>query len=301
MRLINCKTFLLEEVFNNIPPYAILSHTWGPGELTLQDWLSGEAARNKPGYAKIEWSCKQAQSDGIGYLWVDTCCIDKTSSSELSEAINSMFAWYRDSSVCYAFLADVGESDDQAFRASRWFTRGWTLQELIAPADLVFYSKTWTPLGTKFTKRALLSSITGIDSDYLRQPKKIHHASISRRMSWMANRTTTRVEDIAYCMLGIFGINMALLYGEGARAFLRLQEEIIKVSDDQTIFCWQDTQQAQTSSTRNVLHDWASILAPFPAVFQSSSRFFPRSEGGGTSAARPYSITNRGLQITAPL
>ena len=114
----------------------------------------------------------------------------------------------------------------------------------------------------------------------------------------MAKRTTTRIEDMAYCMLGIFGINMALLYGEDTRAFLRLQEEIIKVSDDQTIFCWQDAKHFHP--TRRVPHDWVSILAPHPAAFHNSSQFFPRS-GDGIPSTRPYSITNRGLRITAPL
>jgi len=299
MRLINCGSLQLEEFFTEIPPYAILSHTWGLGELTLQDWTSplDNDVRKKPGYAKIEGACKKATAEGINYVWVDTCCIDKTSSSELSEAINSMFAWYRDSRVCYAFLADVGKGDDEAFRKSRWFKRGWTLQELIAPANLVFYSKNWHALGTKTDEKkgALVSSITGIDSDYLRRPKNIYHASIARRMSWMANRTTTRVEDMAYCMLGIFDINMALLYGEGSRAFLRLQEEIIRVSDDQTIFCWQGV-----SGMHRASHDWISILAPHPAAFHQSSQFFP-GPGKGIPATRPYTITNRGLRLTAPL
>jgi hypothetical protein len=309
MRLIDAESLQLREFFGDVPEYAILSHTWDEGELSLQDWNHLDEAQKKAGYAKIKGSCHQALKDGLKYVWVDTNCIDKTSSSELSEAINSMYGWYRDSKVCYVYLSDVSVPENydggdctsipairDTIRRSRWFTRGWTLQELIAPTMLVFYSQEWRQLGTKKTERALISEITGIDSDYLRQPKKVQHASIARRMSWMAKRTTTRVEDIAYCMLGIFDINMALLYGEGNKAFLRLQEEIIKVSNDQTIFCW----RAGPHNKGRVPDDWVSILAPHPAVFQDSAQFFPEP-GTSASPIGPYAITNYGLSITVPL
>jgi len=332
MRLINTASLKLEEFFSEVPEYAILSHTWGTGEVSFQDWANLDEARRKDGYAKIEGGCRQAIKDGIKYLWVDTNCIDKTSSSELSEAINSMFSYYSEAKVCYVYLADVSIPDgaaatarcstdpalQAAFRRSRWFTRGWTLQELLAPSALVFFSREWRDIGTKASERGLITSISGIDSDYLRQPKKIKSASVARRMSWMANRTTTRVEDIAYCMLGIFDINMALLYGEGTKAFLRLQEEIIKVSNDQTIFCWQkghhsDRGRAGSSSSSPLVpSDWLSVLAPHPVVFRGSGQFFSEPSASAASsatsasahrstAAKPYSITNFGLSIDVPL
>jgi hypothetical protein len=317
MRLINSRTLELEEFFGKAPPYAILSHTWADGkpgeEVTLQDWSQLDMARQKPGYAKIEGSCRQASDDGIGYVWVDTNCIDKTSSSELSEAINSMFAWYRDSEVCYVYLADVCVPDstdtddygsrhqiDDIMRRSRWFTRGWTLQELVAPRVLHFYSSEWRLLGTRDSRQVLISDITGIDKAYLWSgPRRsLHTASVARRMSWMSARTTTRVEDLAYCLLGIFNINMALLYGEGNKAFMRLQEEIIKVSNDQTIFCWQAGPHDQGQVSRS----WISILAPHPAAFQQSGLFIPApSRSIKTAVVDPYFITNYGLRISLPL
>lgn len=123
------KFSLVERVGNDIPPYAILSHTWGPSkdEVTYHDLLNG-TGRNKMGYCKLEFCRKQAEQDRLQYFWVDTCCIDKTSSAELSEAINSMYSWYQAAEVCYAYLADVPSNN--TFSCSRWFTRGWTLQEL---------------------------------------------------------------------------------------------------------------------------------------------------------------------------
>lgn len=188
MRLINTQTLKIEERFNNIPPYAILSHTWGEGEVTLGDWGNLDEAKKKKGYRKIELTCQQAARDGLQYAWVDTNCIDKTSSAELSEAINSMFAWYRDSEVCYVFFEDVvvpetlqnGPSTTYlndptvkaAFVKSKWFTRGWTLQELLAPSKVLFFSFEWLPLSNKDVQRNLLSEITGIDSDYIKPSKQ---------------------------------------------------------------------------------------------------------------------------------
>src|SRR5438045_93423 len=147
MRLINSTTHELEEFSGDIPEYAILSHTWEKKELSFQD-IQGRNAKQMVEFAKVEACCSLAKLDGFDYVWIDTCCIDKTSSSELSEAINSMYQWYKGAQVCYAYLADVpsGEdlhSTDSSFAKSRWFTRGWTLQELIAPSSLVFYGKGW--------------------------------------------------------------------------------------------------------------------------------------------------------------
>jgi hypothetical protein len=176
-------------------------------------------------------------------LTLRSCCIDKKSSAELSEAINSMYRWYQQSAVCYVFLADVSSDKPEIkvqFKSSRWFTRGWTLQELIAPQNVVFYSKEWRILGTKSDDEMtiFLSLITRIDEEYV-NGKDINLASISKRMSWASSRRTTRTEDIAYCLLGIFDLNMPLLYGEGKRAFRRLQEEILKTQPyEHTLFAW---------------------------------------------------------------
>lgn len=162
---------------------------------------------------------------------------------KLSEAINSTFSWYQGAQVCYAYLSDVtwsptGDSRRSRFTQSRWFTRGWTLQELLAPQTLIFYDAHWFPLGSKADRSLGIKAATGISAEYLTGKKRLHDASIAQRMSWAANRQTQRKEYIAYSLLGIFGVNMPMLYGEGAKAFIRLQEEIIKESRDLSIFAW---------------------------------------------------------------
>jgi hypothetical protein len=233
MRLLNAKTKRLEEFFEkDIPPYAILSHTWGKDEVLFKDVTKGRYNNDSN---KIEGCCREALGSGLDYVWIDTCCIDKRSSAELSEAINSMFDWYEKSAACYAYLADVHDILDLyvpestlAFRESKWWTRGWTLQELLAPRRVKFYNASWTPLGEKIlpppdfwsTRRrpigemdGLISEITGIGIKYLTGENKSCDASIAEKMSWAALRQTTREEDIAYSLLGIFNVNMPLLYG----------------------------------------------------------------------------------------
>ncbi|KAH8163127.1 hypothetical protein CIB48_g5096, partial [Xylaria polymorpha] len=192
----------------NVPAYAILSHTWGADELSLQglqtwhvsnnSWYEGQSSTTagditlKAGFVKVKRAAAFAAERGFTYLWVDTCCIDKTSSAELSEAINSMFKWYAQSAECHALLSDVppvAEQDPQS------------------PAVLLGKAR----------------------------PANI---SVASRLQWASERQTTRAEDIAYCLLGIFDVNMPLLYGEGQRAFVRLQEVILKSTSDQSIFAW---------------------------------------------------------------
>jgi hypothetical protein len=173
------------------------------------------------------------------FLTYTSCCIDKTSSAELSEAINSMFRWYSRSKVCYAYLTDVSyDGFDDSLPKSRWFTRGWTLQELLAPSSVVFYSAEWTRIGDSEVLISVLRNVTRIDEGILSRTKSLDWVSVAEKMSWAATRETTRVEDMAYCLLGIFDINMPLLYGEGGRAFQRLQEEILRNSQDQSLFAW---------------------------------------------------------------
>ena len=188
-------------------------------------------------------ACQVARDAGYRYIWIDSCCIDKTSSSELSQAINSMYAWYGASRVCYAYLADVPPGDDpeyegSVFRESRWFTRGWTLQELIAPVDVVFLSADWQTIGSKHYLGDVLEETTGIDQDALLHATELDKFSVAQRFSWASKRTTERVEDQAYSLMGIFDINMPTLYGEGERALRRLQEEIVRRTPDQSIFAW---------------------------------------------------------------
>jgi heterokaryon incompatibility protein (HET) len=243
MRLLHTTKFHLEEFYrDDIPQYAILSHTWGKEEVLFQDIQNGTASR-KAGWAKVEGCCSQARADNFEWIWIDTLCIDKSSSAELSEAINSMFAWYSYSVICYAYLVDV-DADmwdlelDKKIENSRWFTRGWTLQELIAPKVVEFYSTNWIQIGTKRSLRDVISRISGIPTEVLRGAKSYLNCNVGERMSWASLRQTTRVEDIAYCLIGLFNIHMPLLYGEGRRAFQRLQEEILKISFDKTLFIW---------------------------------------------------------------
>ncbi|EIW58308.1 HET-domain-containing protein, partial [Trametes versicolor FP-101664 SS1] len=228
--------------------YAILSHTWrsekGGGEQSYDARSPPSCILSHPKISdKIKGVCKVAREAGIRLVWNDACCIDKSSSAELSEAINSMYELYRLSQVCYVYLEDVSDDDDPGdqdsrFRRSRWHTRGWTLQELIAPEAVEFLTKTWRLLGTKMGLAVTLEEITGIDFKILTGQATVYSASVARRLSWASLRETTRIEDRAYSLMGIFGIHMSPIYGEGDNAFLRLQEEIVRTIPDQSIFAW---------------------------------------------------------------
>jgi hypothetical protein len=244
MRLLHYNTdggFSLAEFFEGDIPkkYAILSHRWGAEEVTFKDLTDG-TSKGKAGHGKIEFCGEQARRDGLQYFWVDTCCIDKSNAVELQEAINSMFRWYRDATRCYVYLSNVSirkrkASDmsaectwESAFRASKWFTRGWTLQELIAPASVDFFSKEGELLGNKASLERYICEVTGIPARVLRG-SPLSDFSVDERLSWAARRETFRQEDQAYSLLGIFGIYLPLIYGEGKEhAFRRLTKEIQK-------------------------------------------------------------------------
>jgi len=304
MRLINSKTLLFEEHFDpDVPPYAILSHTWGPRdqEVTYQDYtdiLRGDkSAKGKAGYAKIVETCRLARRRNLGLVWIDTCCIDKSSSAELAESINSMFKWYQESRTCFVYLEDLepGGNMNEDLGKCRWFTRGWTLQELLAPSSLSFYDNTWTKRGRKRDYLSQISAITHIDEDVLAGTVTLEECSLGERMYWAANRRTTRVEDIAYCLLGIFDVNLPLIYGEGPKAFRRLQEEIIKQTDDMTIFSWQRPHPKTFPEWGLQVGD--DLLASSPADFTRQK--FPRDiEPDGTLR---FAFTNTALRIRAPL
>jgi len=241
---------LTDDLIENIPQYAILSHTWGKPaeEVAYKDLLMANVvdSTKKPGYQKIKFCGEQAARDKLDYFWVDTCCIDKSSSAELSEAINCMFRWYRNAARCYVYLSDVQmkkrksvkESSETtwepAFRSSRWFTRGWTLQELVAPIGVEFFSSEGERLGDKISLQQTLHEITGIAVTAL-QGYPLSQFSITERMSWAETRRTTREEDCAYSLLGIFNVQMPLVYGEGRKKALdRLREEIDKALHGKT-------------------------------------------------------------------
>ncbi|KAL1949700.1 hypothetical protein VTO73DRAFT_8581 [Trametes versicolor] len=233
--------------------YAILSHVWAR-DRSEQSFADIERLRSlgvtsyddSQVSAKIRGCVRAAKEHGFGWIWNDTCCIDKRSSAELEEAINSMFRWYAEAAMCLAYLEDVSdgcaiEETDSAFRRSMWFKRGWTLQELLAPHCLVFLSVNWKHLGTKFGSADLLHDITGIDPEVLTFHRALQHVSVARRMSWASRRETSRIEDQAYSLLGIFDVSMATIYGEGSHAFRRLQVKIMKRTADHTLFAWGDS------------------------------------------------------------
>jgi hypothetical protein len=230
-------TLELSEFMDDIPPYAILSHTWGYDEVSFAEIQRPERDKKK-GFGKIRGCCRQARGDGFEWVWIDTCCINKASSVELNEAINSMFEWYGQAQVCYVYLEDVeirssSRFPDQAFSSARWFTRGWCLQELIAPPTVEFYSADWAELGTKLDLCEKIQQITGIPREVLvGKPNALQGCSIAQRLLWASNRQTTRIEDKAYSLLGIFNVSMPLIYGEGDRAFSRLQAEIARQPED---------------------------------------------------------------------
>ncbi|KIV78852.1 hypothetical protein PV11_06461 [Exophiala sideris] len=237
----NGEVSLTKYFTSNIPRYAILSHTWGADddEVTFTDIRDG-CGKRKAGYVKIKFCGKQAQKDNVQYFWVDTCCIDKSSSAELQEAINSMFRWYQKADKCYVYLSDVStaihtgtnhDTNDHISRAlqeSRWFRRGWTLQELIAPVSVEFFSSEGNHMGSKSSLEHDIHKLTGISLEVLRG-RDLAEVTVEERLSWADYRETSRPEDKAYSLLGIFNIFMPLIYGEGGvNAFARLRKKIAK-------------------------------------------------------------------------
>lgn len=234
------KFSLTENLFpGNIPPYATLSHTWGPetDEVSFRDLADG-TGKNKAGYNKIMFCAEQARRDGLQHFWVDTCCIDQSNNNEVSEAINSMFRWYSYAARCYVYMSDVSITDSEqsshqpefawepAFRTSRWFTRGWTLQELLAPTSVEFFALDGRRLGDKVSLGQQIHEVTGIAVAAL-QGAPLSQFGVEERLKWAGKRRTKREEDWAYCLLGIFGVFMPLIYGERRdNAVRRLREEI---------------------------------------------------------------------------
>ncbi|KAL1948085.1 hypothetical protein VTO73DRAFT_12160 [Trametes versicolor] len=320
--------------------YAILSHTWRSaadgGEQSLEDVKKLQSASFVPAQrhevgsqsetlsdsprllrptldpttslldhphlsTKISQACLVARMNGFRLIWIDSCCIDKASSAELSEAINSMYELYRLSGACYVYLADVPDDDHpqalgSSFRFSRWHKRGWTLQELIAPERVIFLTSTWRFLGTRLSLATTLADITMISVDILVGRASVASISVAQRMSWASLRETTRVEDRAYSLLGIFGVHLSPIYGEGDNAFRRLQEEIIKTIPDQSIFAW-GTSCTLHSLARGEVAGWIDP-APDPEVLAPSPWYFSRFLSSNVTSLSPAAFASRiGLAI----
>ncbi|KAK4073171.1 uncharacterized protein Triagg1_5451 [Trichoderma aggressivum f. europaeum] len=275
MRLINTSTLEFAWFPRTPPPHAILSHTWGSDEVTFTDFTNLSTRAKKSGFTKIKQTCEKALKNGFSYVWIDTCCINKESSSELSEAINSMFRWYRDAAICYAYLEDAPDdmklpiTSSSSIKHCRWFTRGWTLQELLAPKEVVFFGAKWTKIGRKTELKEIVEQITGIPCAILTGDIRLDQTSVANRMNWAAKRETTREEDIAYCLMGIFDVNMPMIYGEGRNAFTRLQEEILKQTQDDSLFAWRASQESASEAP------YRGLFASSPKEFASEATFTP--------------------------
>ncbi|KAH9915017.1 heterokaryon incompatibility protein-domain-containing protein [Epithele typhae] len=260
MRLLATDTGFMSEFADPTEvKYAILSHVWArktaendkpyEPELTYDDYIR---LRTEHGDGsddlfldklplKVRRSCEVAKHHGISFIWIDTCCINKSNSSELSEAINSMYRWYSLAQVCYAYLYDVDHAKTK-FHDSEWFKRGWTLQELIAPPEVLFFDSDWQMIGSRYDLSDEIRAITNIDRAVLRKERQISDVCVAQRMSWAASRKTTREEDMAYCLIGIFDVHLPPLYGERDYAFIRLQEAILAKIPDQSILAWGSNQ-----------------------------------------------------------
>ncbi|KAG2129011.1 hypothetical protein DEU56DRAFT_502924 [Suillus clintonianus] len=238
--------------------YAMLSHKWASAKDEPQYWqIKGsvyemDAPRE---ISKLQQFCTVSKKEGYRWAWSDTCCIDKTNNAELQESIISMFSWYKESAITIVYLADV--SDISQLKDSQWFKRGWTLQELLAPGFIRFYKQDWQPLidSDKNHKDELLTVLHDITRIEIKVLEKFQPGvdNVKKRLSWVGGRTTKKIEDIAYCLmgkrhhsrwivlmplLGIFGIHMPVMYGEKLHAFVRLQKEIMALTDDLSLFDW---------------------------------------------------------------
>ena len=288
MRFLNTRTLRFEQVPDSElhlekNQYAILSHRWGADEdeVSFEDVQLSTDFSNKKGCNKIKGFCTVASSAKCRYGWVDTCCINKGNSSELSEAINSMFRWYQGSKICIAYLEDVPKKQ---LTDSAWFDRGWTLQELIGPKAVTFFDYGWNTIGTKTELIADLSRKTRIPERILSHTAELSTCSVAQRMSWAANRVTTRVEDRAYSLMGLFDVNMPMIYGEREKAFLRLQQHIIQKSKDESIFAWATEFSSNTKTS-------FGIFAPSPLAYAICSNIVQ------THGSHGFSESNGELSI----
>ena len=293
---------------DHCPPYVILSHRWAedPSDEVVYDDMANfhELCQSRlwkktRSAAKIVGACQKVIEEGIHYLWLDTVCIKQDNPMELSTAINSMYRLYSNAEVCLAYLADYPSAEMQTLCQSDWFNRGWTLQELVAPNVVKFFDKEWGSMGERRQLSEELTRRTRIAKAFLFAHRSVGSASISERMSWMAGRKTSVPEDTAYCLLGIFGVNMPLLYGEGKeRAFLRLQEEIMRYSDDHSLFLWETEEQNPSAIPFLNTPRTTGLLASSPDCFRSTGNYSPSYDRDDDT---PYQMTNKGIAIDLPL
>ena len=262
------------EIHHDKNQYAILSHRWGADEdeISFEDIQLSRDISRKKGLSELKGFCKLALSEGC-YGWADTCCINKGNSSELEEAINSMYRWYVGSKICIAYLEDVPQ---RQLLSSSWFDRGWTLQELIGPKKMIFCNHDWGIIGTKIELIAELSHKTKIPDSVLRHAAKPSACSVARRMSWAAERTTTRVEDRAYSLMGLFDVYMPMIYGEREMAFIRFQQHITQKSKDESIFAW-------CTDFPGNLKTYSGLFAPSPSAYIHCSEIIQTRGSGGFS------------------
>lgn len=295
MWLLETSTLQLQEfTAAEVPPYAILSHTWAEEEVSFHEFQElNEKIVRKRGFAKVHRFCQVAREHGYRYSWVDTVAIDKRSSAELSEAINSMYQWYSHADLCIIYLGDLSSSEDydgpearrNALEKSRWFGRGWTMQELVACRNRKFFANDWSEITSQDLGEDIIdicAKVTGICATALRHERKLEKFCIAERMSWASRRVTMRPEDRAYSLIGVFGVSLSVIYGEGLeRAFRRLQDEIMKTSFDQTLFAWRSHRKS------------SGLLAKTPADFADTpplGRWHP-------AVIMPFSMTNVGMSI----
>lgn len=333
MRLLNTSAYTLhddeEKVVLKNPEYAILSHVWerDTPEIIFPT-LNPADLRNPnlhtPSLDKIRGACAKAREQRLQWIWIDTCCIDKSPhSTELTKSLNRMLEWYRDAKVCYAYIRDVvkttpgpgmfqSRDPERNGLKAEWFERGWTLQELLAPRYMEFYDQRWAFIGTKNDLADHLHPVTGIAKKYLTGVGNFREASVATRMSWMAGRKTTEIEDIAYSMIGILGVSMRPDYGEGAKAFLSLQKALIQGSPDESIFAWTiPTRGLRCYRNRKGTPKWAprekswGLLAPSPDCFKDSGdlvvipdRVIPRSYGWAQQAVELQMPQKSGTEAT---
>ncbi len=266
---------------SEIPDYCILSHRWEYEEVDFHDVQNRSPDLcNKKGYTKIQRCCEIAASTGFEYIWIDTCCIDKTNELELTNTLASMFQYYRDAQVCYTYLADVTSSDNpydagSNFRQSIWFTRGWTLQELVAPLYVIFFDQDWKEIGTKSSLQAVLTETTRIPSQVLlmNYGGKI---SVAERQVWAENRDTAVAEDRAYCMMGLLGVRMPVRYGEGGEsASKRLDNEIIRLKGNDS-----DPASFDVSSWMRPESEYQFLISVEQRPYRNTRIEYPDIEGG---------------------
>lgn len=311
MRLINTTTWILKQFdLPEAPHYATLSHVWDKAEeeVTSKEmsnlaalalartqspesyFASGRHPRKK-GFIKIQKTCELAKSRGLAWAWVDTCCIDRSSSAELDQSINEMFRYYAKSQVCFVYLAD---SHSSSLKSCRWFARGWTLQELIASGSVYFLDQHWKQIGSKADSsfRRQVAGITNIPESILSSPWKGSHSShpsTATIMSWASRRETRLPEDKSYCLLGLFDVNMTANYGEGQEAaFRRLQIKILMKHNDLTVLAW-----SPTISQSKHIGFCMQLLAPSPSVFSGSGHISPFS-----TDLPQISIASNGLSVS---